>query len=693
MADLTTAQALAQISAQLASSKDGGYLEKIADKLNARSGGNQNDPFAGFKIPQLTDIAKGLTFGLAPGLIKKSVAGMQIFMDSLNSMNIDDVQKSSKIIQLVDEYSDAMKNFGEIPWMKALKGTFLLQTFANRFKKIGAVLGSDQNINALIPFKRFAKAFGAPLKLIGDGLLSFAKIKWTSVFVGTIFLNKITTSLAKIGSVFVGNEQTFEKMGELMEKITEPLQAFGEAFKQIGNSLIKASVSVLIMAAALGLTAISLKQFAGVDFNAASKGVGIFTGIMVGLAALSTFKGPLMQAAASVGIAAALLGISAFSMKLFAGTDFDSAFKGVGLLAAIMGGLVAIGLLLSGPQIAFVAAAAGIMALVGVALIPFAYGLKMLSGIKWDMFDGIFTALSKLAAGAALLTLAIPGILATSVALIPFAASLMLLRIAVGKSAALPKFLETFKDSIKDLDGGSLISASKGILALSGALVAFAGSQVASGIGTLVGKILRFGSDSPIEQLIKLAKHGYNLSILGMGVRDLANGLKTLAGFTSELDILETLADRLKGFDSLDPTGIKAFAEGINMLVTALTALSQLDGKLNVLNSIPFDKLKSLSESIKPGAPLIQIVNGLKESEQSKETAVLLQKGIQSKPPTVGTQLGNAGSTAAAPVVIINNNNGGNVTNNSSTSSNVNNNGSVNTPIVTASGSGMFISE
>lgn len=691
MADPATEKTLAQISTQL-SKKGESWLEKISGQLESKGTG-KDDPFAGFKIPKLTDIAKGLTFGLAPGLIKKSVAGMQIFMDSLNSMNIDDVEKSSNIIQLVGEYSNAMSRFGEIPWMKALKGTFLLQTFANRFKKIGAVLGSNENINALIPFKRFAKAFGAPLKLIGDGLSSFAKIKWTSVFISTIFLNKITTSLAKIGSVFVGNEQTFEKMGEVMEKITEPLKAFGEAFKQIGNTLIKASVSVLIMAAALGLTAISLKQFAGVDFDSAFKGVGIFTGIMVGLAALSTFKGSLMKAAASVGVAAALLGISAFSMKLFAGVDFDSAFKGVGLLAAIMGGLVAIGLLLSGPQIAFVAAAAGIMALVGVALIPFAYGLKMLSGIKWDMFDGIFTALSKLAAGALLLSFAIPGILAASVALIPFAASLMLLRIAVGKSSALPKFLETFKDSLKDLDGGSLLSASKGILALSGALVAFAGSQVLSGVGTLIGKILRFGSDSPIEQLIKLAKHGYNLSILGMGVRDLANGLKTLSGFTSELDILETLGDRLKGFDSLDPTGIKAFAEGLNMLVTALTALSQLDGKLDILNDIPFDKLKSLSESIKPGAPLIQIVNGLKESEQSKETAVLLQKGIQSKPPTVGTQLGNAGSTAAAPVVIINNNNGGNVTNNSSTSSNVNNNGSVNTPIITASGSQMFISE
>ena len=690
MAEPTTAQALAQISAQLASSKDGGYLEKIATKLNAKSGGNQNDPFAGFKIPKLTDIAKGLTFGLAPGLIKKSISGMQIFIESLNSMQVDDVNKSSKIIELVDEYSTAMTRFGTIPWMKALKGTFLLQTFTKRFTKIGAVLGSKENLNALIPFRNFARAFGMPLKLIGDALLSFAKIKWTSAFISTMFLNKITTSLAKIGSVFIGNEKIFEKMGEIMEKITEPLTAFGEAFKQIGNTLIKAAVSLLIVAGALGLTAISLKQFAGVDYDSASKGLGVFAGMMVGLAALSTLKGSLIKTAGALAVVSGVLALSALSMKLFAGTDFDSVFKGVKILGAIMGGLVAIGILLSGPQIAFVAAAAGIMALVGVALIPFAYGLKLLSGIKWDMFDGVFTALSKLAAGAALLAFAIPGILSTSIALIPFAASITLLRIAVGKSATLPKFLETFKDSLKDLDGATLISASKGILALSGALVTFAGSQVASGVGTLIGKILRFGSDSPIEQLIKLAKHGYNLSILGMGVRDLANGLKTLAGFTSQLDIFETLADKFKSLDALDSTGVKAFAEGINSLVVALTALSALDGKLSVLDQIPYDKLKSLSASIKPGAPLIQIVNGLKESQQSKETAVLLQKGIQSKPPTVGAQLGTSGNVAAAPVVIINNNTGGNVTNNSSTSSNVNNNGSVNTPIITASGSGMF---
>jgi len=409
-------------------------------------------------------------------------------------------------------------------------------------------------------------------------------------------------------------------------------------------------------------------------------------------------------------------------------------------LLGLVGTLALIGVIMDSPAgVAFLTGAAA-LALVGLAMIPFAAGMAILGAVNWKGFDGILGAIASLAAGLVLLTFGLPamilsaiailpfaagmailgivnwdsitksgaaltalgegvdklsflGMASAAIAMIPFAASIALLSIAAGEAETLPEFLETFKDSLKDLDGVSLISASKGILALSGALVAFAGSQVASGVATLIGKILSLGSDSPIEQLIKLAKHGYNLSILGMGVQDLASGLKTLAGITSELDILETLSDKFKSLNALDATGIKAFAEGINMLVTALTALSQLDGKLSVLDQIPFDKLKSLSESIKPGAPLIQIVNGLKESEQSKETSMLLQKGIQSNPPTVGTELGNAGTSAAAPVVIINNNNGGNVTNNSSTSSNVNNNGSVHNPIITASGSGIFTSE
>jgi hypothetical protein len=852
MADPATEASLTSVINHL-TSKNGdknSWLKKISQQLDSK-GASGDDPFGGFKIPKLTDIAKGLTFGLAPGLIKKSVSGMQIFMNSLNAMQVDDIGKSGAIIQLVDEYSDAMSNFADIPWMKALKGTFLLSTFSDVFIELTSELGSDENLKKIKPLSKFAKAFGEPLKLIGNALNSFGKINWITAWFGSKFLTKFVRALTDIAISFTGNKKgfesfgeilgklnealskfartfngvqfgkllkgskvlervilsllspakavsknkqalerfgetlnsfaiplttfvtafndmkifkmfigvkvlgkiieplvviakavsknksVFERFGETLSKVAEPLKAFGETFDKIGNSLIKASVSLLIVAGALALSAYSFKLFKDVEWPKVVAGVLALLGISTSLLILSKVSKDIIKAAAAIAIVAASLGIAALSFKLFGDTKWWDVLAGVGILAAIMGGLVAMGVLLSGPQMGLVLVAAAVMGIVSLAMIPFAMSLKLLSGVDWAGFDGIFTALAKLAAGVALLQFVIPGLIAGALALIPFAlglkilssidwntfegiseslkllaegvkeisffnmikagyamvpfaAGIVLLRIAVGKGKTLPTFLEKFNASTKDLNGESLISASKGILALSGALVAMAGSQVVSGVGTLIGKILRFGGDGPIEQLIKLAKHGYNLSILGMGVRDLANGLKTLAGFTSELDIFETLADKFKSLDALDPTGIKAFAEGINSLAIALTALSALDGQLSVLDQIPYDKLKSLSESIKPGAPLIQIVNGLKESEQSKETSMILQKGIRSNPPTVGAQLGKAGNIATTPMIIVNNNTGGNVTNNTSTSSNVNNNGSVNTPIITASGSGMF---
>jgi hypothetical protein len=826
------------------------WLKKISQQLESK-GASGDDPFGGFKVPKLTDIAKGLTFGLAPGLIKKSVSGMQIFMNSLNAMQVDDIGKSGAIIQLVDEYSDAMSNFANIPWMKAMKGTFLLSQFSGMFIEITSELGSEKNLEKIKPLSKFAKAFGEPLKLIGNALNSFGKINWITAWFGSKFLTKFVRALTDIAISFTGNKKEFESFGEILEKlneplskfartfngvqfgkllkgskvlervvlsllspakavsknkqtlerfgetlnsfatplttfvrafndmkiikmfigvkvlgkvieplvviakavsknksvferfgetlskVAEPLKAFGETFDKIGNSLIKASVSLLIVAGALALSAYSFKLFKDVEWPEVVTGVLALVGISTSLIILSKVSKDIIKAAAAVAIVATSLGIAAISFKLFAGTEWLDVLAGVGILAAIMGGLVAMGALLSGPQMGLVLVAAAVMGIVSLAMIPFAMSLKLLSGVDWAGFDGIFTALAKLAAGVALLQFVIPGLIAGALALIPFAlglkilssidwntfegisealkllaegvkeisffnmikagyamvpfaAGIVLLRIAVGKGKTLPTFLEKFNESTKDLNGESLISASKGIFALSGALVAMAGSQVVSGVGTLIGKILRFGSDSPIEQLMKLSKHGYSLSILGTGVADLASGLKSLAGINSELDILETLADKFKGLESLDPTGIKAFAEGINSLTIALNALSQLDGKLGVLDQIPYDKLKSLSESIKPGSPLIQIVNGITESQQSKETAEVLKQSIRSNAPTTGSQLGNAGAVGANPMVIINNNNGGNITNNSSTSSNVNNNGSVNAPIITASASGLF---
>ena len=669
-------KSLDDISAQL-SKKGDGWLEKISSQLDSK-GVKGNNPFGGFQVPKLTEIAKGLFFGLAPSLIKKSVSGMQVFIDALDNMQLRDADHSLKIIKVVDGFSDAITNFGKIPWVKAFRGTLLMEMFVKKFVNMGLILGSREYLEKLEPFRRFGRAFGEPLRLISQALLDFGKVKWVKLFFGATLFEKIITSFFKMGKLAYTNKDSFKNLGEILNGLNEPLANFSETFSKIGNGLIKASVALLIMAGSLGLTAISLKQFAGVAWPDMLKGISALTIMTLGLYLLSKRSADAIKGAAAIAIVAGSLGLTAISMQQFAGVDLAKVAGSVGILAVIMGGLIAMGALLTGPQLGFVAIAAGIMALVGVAMIPFAYSLQKLSEVKWDMFDGIFTALSKLAAGVALLTFAIPAMLGLAIAGIPFAFAMRMLS-------------KIDWEQFNGL-GVQLTQAAGGILALSGALVAFAGAQVVSGIGNLLGKILRFGSDSPIQQLIKLAKHGYNLSILGTGVKDLATGLKSLAGINSELNILDNLADKFKGLNALDPTGIKAFAEGLNMLVTSLTALSQLDGKLNVLNNIPFDKLKSLSESIKPGSPLSQIVNGLQESPESKQTAALLKQGVASVAPTVGAELRSSGTSSTSPVVIINNS-GGNVTNNSSTSSNVNNNGSTSTPIITASGSGMFTAE
>lgn len=856
MADLSQQAALNQISAQLASSKDGGYLEAIANKLGAKGTGG-DDPFAGFKIPQLTDIAKGLTFGLAPGLIKKSVAGMQIFMDSLNSMVVDDVEKSSAIIELVGDYSSAMTNFGEIPWMKALKGTFLLKSFTERFIKIGEVLGSPENITRLRPFQRFARTFGTPLKLIGDALKTFDKIQWTKMFfstkiferliasfikignsvndnkkllqdlssilmsmskplgnffesfntikftkmligglllgklivsllspakllsknkqifkrfgetlnsineplgnffenfnkikftkmlIGGLLLEKVIKGLVKIGKLVSDNKKSLENFGKTLNSINEPLGNFAESFNKIGNGLIKAALSLLIVAGSLGLAALGIQQFGNISLVQAISGIITLGVLMISVQKLSKIANSAIKGAAALAIVAATLGITAISLKLFskgiewpaviggiaalsvmaAGlkllskggmemikgaaaltivaaslgvaalsfmlfniVNWPSVAKGMIALAGIVGALAVVGAIMKSPAGLAIIVGAAALALVGVAMIPFAAGMAILGTINYKKFNGIFGALAALAGGITLLTFAIPAMIVSAIAIIPFAAGMALLSVINWTKIS---------KGIKEIGGAGpgLISASKGILALSGALLAFTGAQIVAGLGNLIGKILRFGNDSPIQQLIKLAKYGYNLSILGTGVKDLAAGLRALTGINSELDILETLANKFKNFDALDPTGIKAFAEGLNMLVDALSALSQLDGKLAVLNQIPYDKIGNLVSSVQPGSPLIQIVNGLKESSDSQQTAQLLKQSIESNAPTVGSQLRESGSSMNSSAVIINNNNGGNVTNNSSTSSNVNNNGSVDTPIITASGSGMFTAE
>jgi hypothetical protein len=76
-------------------------------------------------------------------------------------------------------------------------------------------------------------------------------------------------------------------------------------------------------------------------------------------------------------------------------------------------------------------------------------------------------------------------------------------------------------ERLAQIDGGALLQVAGGLLALSGAMVAFGGAQALAGLGSLVGNLLTIGSDSPVEQLIKIGDRGE-------GIQKAADGMEKL---------------------------------------------------------------------------------------------------------------------------------------------------------------------
>ena len=80
-------------------------------------------------------------------------------------------------------------------------------------------------------------------------------------------------------------------------------------------------------------------------------------------------------------------------------------------------------------------------------------------------------------------------------------------------------------ERLAQIDGGALLSVAGGLLALSGAMVAFGGAQALAGLGSLVGNLLTIGSDSPVEQLIKIGDRGEGIQKAADGMEKLGSAM------------------------------------------------------------------------------------------------------------------------------------------------------------------------
>jgi len=80
-------------------------------------------------------------------------------------------------------------------------------------------------------------------------------------------------------------------------------------------------------------------------------------------------------------------------------------------------------------------------------------------------------------------------------------------------------------ERLASIDGSALLSVAGGLLALSGAMVAFGGAQALAGLGTLVSKFLTLGSDSPVEQLIKIGQNGEGVIKAAEGMEKISHAM------------------------------------------------------------------------------------------------------------------------------------------------------------------------
>jgi len=274
----------------------------------------------------------------------------------------------------------------------------------------------------------------------------------------------------------------------------------------------------------------------------AGKGISAFLkGLGSGLKAISKPK-YLIGAGVLIALAGALF-VTGKALQTFVNIDWKNVLYGLGVLTALGIGAALLGKL--GPQILIGSLA---IAALGAALIPAGIAFGMFSDIDWKGVGigiGVLTALGVAAFGlsfiAPFIFVGALAIAALGAALIPAAAAFNLFSIALGGLSEFLPILGEFMDGVVgglielSSAGPGLLIAGAGILAVSGALIAF-------GASSALGGLLSFFGGDPIEKFLELADKSSGLSASAKAIDSIAAALERL-----DSDKVEDIGDSLKG--------------------------------------------------------------------------------------------------------------------------------------------------
>lgn len=447
---------------------------------------------------------------------------------SIAQVNADEMKEAQKRQAIQDKFNDAMEKLKDIigsvavvlaPFIDGL--TWLLD---NTFALYG-VLG----LIAVMKFSSIKDSF----KGLGD---TFKNIKGKLTGKGGGLTEQATeageTGTEAGGKVGEGTTKSAgEKIHGTLKGIADGIKEFnGVKFSDIGKLVVSALGMVALTPA---IPALLLLQF--VKGEAISQALG---GLASGIAKFG--DSGVMKGALGIALISGALIVTAYAFNKFADVAWESVAKGVIGLGAMAG-------------VAYVLSKAGesmiegsiAIAILGVALIPFAYALSLLANVKME--NVLAAAAGLVIFGAAVFGLG--AIMSSGVGAVIFGAGILafialggaMIILGIGLKAVSEggKGIAQLFQQLSELDATKLDAVAPALKTI-GEAIMYLG---AGGVMGALGKLL--GGDSPSKMITDIAASASGITQAATGLQLMATSLQQVASALAAIDTskLEALSD------------------------------------------------------------------------------------------------------------------------------------------------------
>ena len=348
------------------------------------------------------------------------------------------------------------------------------------------------------------------------------------------------------------------KSGGFLKSIADSVKKFGD------NKTLKGAQSLIILGGALLVTAIGLKKFNEVDVTSIIKGGVALYGLNEVAKRIGKGSTAMLKGAAAIAILGASIIPMAIGMKVFNGV-------GIGTVLNMAAGLTVLGV--AGAAIGtfmplMLSGALGIAAL-GAAVIPFAIAMKIMDGVGLGTIGVMAAGLTVLGLAAAGLGFALPFILmgsvaiaALGVALIPFGIGLKVV------SSVIPQFAEGM-EKIAKVDFLNLMLAGPALISLAAGMAVLSGGGLISGLLDGIGSL--FGAESPFDKIAKIGDSAKHINKMSEEMRNMGD---TVDAFTTALNDIDGSSIGSQFFLIADGlTALNTAISNINLMSIAKLAL------------------------------------------------------------------------------------------------------------------------